>query len=248
MRDDIYEKMYMIEDRHWWFAGKRRIIYSLLERYLASRTHMGPLRLVDLGCGCGRTLQELPAEIDGVGVDSSSVAVEFCRKRGVKARLGSLTELAGMEQASYDAALLADVLEHVEDDAAAVSAAARLLAPGGVMIVTVPAMASLWSRWDEIHGHLRRYSRRDLATALRNDALEEVFVSYCNMFMLPAALAARLAAGGASDITAAQLAVPVWPVNEILKAIFAAERHLLGRIRLPAGLSLVALMRKVPQR
>jgi len=244
MQDRLYEKMYEVEDRHWWFSAKRTIINSLLDRFLMRKVERRPLRLVDLGCGCGRTLQELPPGVEGIGLDSSPLAVDFCAKRGVNARLGRVPDRMDLDEAAYDAVLLADVIEHVEDDDAVVAAAARLVAPGGIMIVTVPALPPLWSRWDEIHGHKRRYTKGRLAAVLDNDALKVEFISYFNTLLLPPAVAARVITKGSGRVASAQLDVPARPLNAILRATFAAERHLLGRVALPVGLSLVALMRK----
>lgn len=243
MHDEIYEKMYEVEDRHWWFSAKRKIILSLLERYMPAR-RARPLKVADLGCGCGRTLQALSSRFDAVGLDSSTTAIEFCRARGVDARLGSLPDDIPFERASFDAVVLGDVLEHIEDDAAAAVAAAGLLRPGGIMVATVPGLPGLWSRWDEMHGHRRRYTRRTLASALDGTGLEREVLGYCNTLLLPAAVALRISRGGSDAAAKAQLEPPWRPINALLRAIFAAERHLLGRVPMPVGLSLVAVMRK----
>jgi SAM-dependent methyltransferase len=242
MRDEIYVKMYAVEDRHWWYSAKRRIILALLDRYLSRRTTKRPLRLADLGCGCGRTLQELPDGIAAVGLDSSPAAVAFCRSRGVAAEFGSLPDDVPLEHGTFDAVVLSDVLEHIDDDAGAARAAAGLLAPGGIMIITVPALPRLWSDWDEAHMHKRRYTRTSLAMVFEGAGLDVEFISYSNAALLPAAVAVRLLCKGRA--TDAQLAVPPRPLNALLRLVFAAERHLLGRAPLPFGLSLAAVLRK----
>ncbi len=244
MRDEIYVKMYAVEDRHWWYSAKRRIILALLDRYLVKPTAKRPLRLADLGCGCGRMLEELPDDIVGLGLDSSPAAVEFCRSRGAAAEIGTLPDDLPLERGTFDAVLLSDVLEHIEDDAAAARAAAGLLAPGGIVIVTVPALPRLWSDWDEVHMHRRRYTRTSLARTLEGAGLEVEFISYCNAALLPAAVAVRVLSGARA--TDAQLAVPPRPLNALLRCAFASERHLLGRAPLPFGLSLAAVLRKPP--
>lgn len=243
MHDEIYQKMYEVEHRHWWFSAKREIILSLAERYMPAGG--GRRRKVaDLGCGCGRTLQALASRFDAVGLDSSATAIEFCRARGVDARLGSLPDDVPFAPASFDAVVLADVLEHIEDDTAAAVAAAELLTPGGVMVASAPALPRLWSQWDRMHGHKRRYTRGTLKNTLAETGLEREMLSYCNTLLLAPAVCLRILSGGSPAAARAQLEPPWRPVNALLRSIFAAERHLLGRVPLPIGLSLVAVMRK----
>lgn len=244
MENLIYEKMFQVEQSHWWFSGKRLVINDLLERFLLRRTGRRPLELLDIGCGCGASLAGLPGGFHAVGVDSSPLAIEFCGKRGVEAGLGSLPDDLAFEPASFDAVVLADVLEHVDDDVAAARAAADLVAPGGVMIVTAPALEWMWSRWDEAHGHKRRYRMESFKRALGKTDLAIEFVTYYNTILLPAAALVRLLGKLSGDPTKTQLEVPPAPVNAALKAVFAWERHLVGRIPLPIGLSLLALLRR----
>jgi SAM-dependent methyltransferase len=243
MQDEIYREMYRVEDRHWWFAGKRRIIRALVSRYVPPREGRA-MRIADLGCGCGRNLEELPEGYTGVGLDASPIAIDFCRQRGVDARLGSLPGDVSLPQDAFDAVVMADVLEHIDDDVAAARAAARIVAPGGILVVTVPAIPSLWSSWDEIHGHKRRYSRKALRGILASTGLKKEFVSYYNTALLAPAVAFRLVRKLTKRRGTGELKVTESHVNDALEAIFASERHILGRIPLPIGLSLVAVMRK----
>ena len=243
MDEAVYQRLYEVEGIHWWFVGKRRIIRCLMERYVR-RAAGKVVRVADVGCGCGRSLEELPRGFEGVGADASPLAVDFCRQRGVEAHYGRLPDEIGLAEASFDVVVMADVIEHIEEDRRAVEAAAGLLAPGGVMIVTVPAIPALWTTWDERHGHVRRYTKGAFARALAVDSLDEEMVSYYNMLLLAPAMAVRLwrrlaRRDGLDDMT-----VPRAWINRLLTGIFAAERHLVGRVPLPLGLSLVAVLRK----
>lgn len=244
MKDEIYDKMYRVEDRHWWFAAKRRIIRDLLRRYLPAASGKNPRRLADLGCGCGRTLEELPPGFSGIGLDSSQKAIDFCTARGVDALLGSLPDDVPFEEKSFDAVVMADSLEHIENDSAAAIVAAALLRPKGIMLITVPALPLLWSEWDEMHSHKRRYTKRSLAGVLEETGLAIEFISYYNSLLFPVAAADRIWAKATSRKSPAGLSIPPRPINSALKFLFASERHLLGRVPLPIGLSLVAVCRK----
>ena len=244
MREDIYRSMFEVEDRHWWYSAKRKIIVSLLRRYLPAGRASEPPRVADVGCGCGRLLEELSAARRCVGLDSSPLAVEFCLKRGLDAKSGRLPDNVPLEQGAFDAVILSDVLEHIDDDAAAAGAAAKLVRPGGIIIVTVPAYPFLFTSWDEAHGHKRRYTKAGLMRALAATGLAVELLSYYNTFLFPAAVAGRAAKKILGIPGTAELALPPPWLNAPLYAIFASERHLLGRIWLPWGLSLIAVLRR----
>jgi len=243
MQEEIYRRMYEVEDRHWWFSAKRRILRALLERHLPQGAR-AKARVADVGCGCGCTLLLLSGFCEAVGLDASEAAIDFCTKRGVDARLARLPDEVPLEAGTFDAVILSDVLEHIDDDSKAAAAAARLLRPGGIMIVTVPAYQALWSSWDQMHAHKRRYTKKTLGAALSSTGLDTIFISYYNTLLFPLALAERVARKALRSDTKAELAVPAAPVNWALERVFAAERHLLGRVPLPAGLSLAAVLRK----
>ncbi len=244
MREEIYHRMYEVEDRHWWFAAKRAIIRHLLRRLLGTSDPSHPFVVADLGCGCGKALEELPEGYSGVGLDTSQLAVDFCRMRGVDARVGSLPDDVDLASESCDAVILSDILEHVDNDCACAAAAANLLKPDGIMIVTVPAVPSLYSSWDSAHGHKRRYTRASLTRALAASGLDVHFISYYNTLLFAPAVLTRAVKSLFSLRETAELAVPPAPLNAILCSAFAAERFIVGRVPLPVGLSLIAVLRK----
>src|SRR5215212_7890740 len=111
MRDELYEEMFEMEQRHWWFAAKHRIVIDLLGRLIPEKA-----KVADLGCGCGMLLYKLKDKYEVVGVDGSQKAIEFCALRGVPVKLGRFPEEIPLERESFDAVLLLDVLEHLERD------------------------------------------------------------------------------------------------------------------------------------
>src|SRR5690349_10951775 len=118
MRDDVYSEMFRIEDAHWWYVSKQEIVLDLLRRYLPAPANGERPRVADLGCGCGAMLNRMKDRYDAVGVDGSPHAIEFSAKRGIRVDLGSLPDGISLPKSSYDAVLLLDVLEHLQDDVA----------------------------------------------------------------------------------------------------------------------------------
>jgi SAM-dependent methyltransferase len=234
---DEYRRMHALEESHWWFRAKRRMVYALLEAWCAGG------RVVDVGCGTGIVLQRLPAAYAGVGVDPSQEALALCRERGLAALArGSATALP-LADASADAVLALDIIEHVEEDRLALSEVARVLRPGGVAVITVPAFPFLWSPHDVALHHKRRYTRRSLERRLAEAGLKVRVGGYGQASILPAAALLRLARRalrrwsgpeGGSDVREA----PAW-LNAVAYRLLAWEVPFVRRGRLPAGLSLV---------
>lgn len=243
MREELYQEMFEMEQRHWWFAAKHAIIKSLLRRYL-NPTDGRTAQLADLGCGCGMFLYKVQSEYDGVGMDDSPAAVEFCARRNVKVQIGTLPDRVPFAEGQFDAVLLLDVLEHLDDDAASLLAAWRLLRPGGILVCTVPAYPWLWSPRDEHHHHKRRYTSDAFAKLFQQPGLKMELFSHYNTWLFPPAAVARVARRWFPPKDGMDLHVPPAPINRMLQWAFASERHLLGRVRLPFGLSLIAIARK----
>jgi SAM-dependent methyltransferase len=247
MDEALYDEIFLLESRHWWFRSKRRIVRALLRRHLTPEAGHSS-RVCDIGCGCGMMLLDLRAAgYEAVGVDESPRALDYCRRRGVEVMQGSLPDGLPLAPASVDAALLLDVLEHVDDDRASLRAALETVRPGGIVIATVPAYRFLWTRRDEFHHHNRRYGRaqfRDVLGAHQRGRI--LLLSYMNTVLFPMALAERLIRRIVPEKKAATLRLPWAPINRALEASFASERFLLSRgIPLPWGLSLVGVVHRV---
>ncbi|MHC4715841.1 MAG: class I SAM-dependent methyltransferase [Planctomycetota bacterium] len=246
----LYEEMYSLEGRHWWFRAKRRVVLSVLDKLVARPADPSRRpRVCDVGCGCGMMLRDLlDRGYDAVGLDASPVAVQYCAQRGVPAMLGTCGESNRQARGGFDAVLMLDVLEHIDDDRAACLAALRMLTPGGVLVCTVPAHPWLWTRRDEFHHHKRRYTARRLRQLLATPASETVLLSPMNCVLFPLALGERLACRLADrPKQPGDLRIPGWGINRVLESVFASERMLLRRgVPLPFGLSLIAAVRAHP--
>jgi SAM-dependent methyltransferase len=140
----------------------------------------------------------------------------------------------------YDLIGAFDVIEHIDDDRAAIGSIATRLKPGGRFVMTVPAHQWMWSAHDVVNHHKRRYSKRRLEELIDRSPLRLETIGYFNSLLFPVAVAERLS----SKIRGkdqADLSVPSRPINAALERVFAAERHLIGRLPLPPGLSLFAV-------
>lgn len=249
MRADEHQRMYRVETRHFWFKGTRRVILGALRRALGAR--LEGARLLDLGCGTGFTLTQLPRGVRAIGLDYSRAALGLARRRASSADLvrGSAYALP-FADASFDAILALDVLEHLERDRDAARELRRVLAPGGAAIVTVPAFAALWSPHDDALDHHRRYRLAEIEAVLRDAGFTVEHASYYNFFLFPLVATARLAgrlrsaiSGAPAGGDGADLRIPPAPLNALFGAILGAERALAPRVRLPVGVSCLVIAR-----
>lgn len=246
MKAEMYTLHEAHEQTHWWFAARRRIVLHLIRRELAMQNRTEPLRVLDVGCGAGAMLSYLQEFGSVCGVDPSPLAVEYAAGKGTAPVLrgGLPRDLPFSRGERFDLITLLDVLEHVEEDEQSLAALRTLLHPGGSLVITVPAYQFLWSSHDVVNEHCRRYTRTQLAALLQSAGFHVRTISYYNTFLFPPVAAVRMArrafSGTAGD---GDLGVVPRPLNVLLREVFALERHLVGRIPLPAGVSLIALAR-----
>lgn len=252
MDPSLYHAFYELEERHWWFVGRRAIVDSLLSDHLGNASR--ERRILDVGCGTGGMLPILSKYGRVTGIDSEPLALDYCRKRGITDVHPQDSFRAGAE---YDVVTLFDVLEHVPGEAGFLAKIDSYLKPGGLLVVTVPAFEFLWSRHDDLNRHQRRYTRRALVNVLEKAGFEVERSSYFNTLLFPGAAAVRLLSGGGRDRAASQAAsqpgdngdealkqLRIGGSNRFLAGIFASERHLLRHLNLPFGVSLYAIARK----
>jgi len=231
------------EDRHWWYSGRRRV----LRRVITSLNLPVDTRILDAGCGSGRNMVELAQLGSVTGVELSPVSVEAARQRNVgEVLMGSVTEMPFADD-SFDLAVCLDVIEHLPDDRLALRELRRVIAPGGSLVVTVPAYQWLWSNHDVINQHFRRYNRTTLLRATADAGWTCQRSSYFNSLLLPLAAALRLLerARQQAPESSPDLWVPPAPANWLLQQPLNLEAAVIGRSGqgLPAGLSLLAILR-----
>ncbi|CAA9511539.1 MAG: hypothetical protein AVDCRST_MAG39-2039 [uncultured Sphingomonadaceae bacterium] len=241
MEREIYERMASHADRHWWFVARRRILQTLIARLRLPRG----ARILEVGCGTGHNIAMLRAFGDVEAVEADEAARGFAREAsGLPIGNGLLPELNEVSDARYDLVALLDVLEHVDEDRASLRSIARKLKPGGRLLLTVPAHPFLWSPHDEAHHHKRRYTKKALAGALRASGLRIDGLSYFNSFLFPLVLAARFA-GKLLGKKEGDDAMPGRAANGLFERVFGLERHLVGRVPMPPGVSLVAVASRI---
>jgi SAM-dependent methyltransferase len=234
--------MFEAEQDQWWYAGQRAIALALLEPALGPA---GERRLLDAGCGTGFNLLALAPLGRATGIDLSPEALGFCRARRVEAVRGSVLQLPFADE-SFDVVTSFDVIYHawVTDDHAAAAEMARVLRPGGVLLVRVPALRALWGAHDVEVQSRHRYTRPELVALLSASGLRVLRASYCNSLLLPLLLARRfldrLLARRGSDV--GFLPAPLeWVFSRVLRLEAALVRR---GVSLPLGASVTALARR----
>src|ERR1700681_393485 len=185
MQQHTYSIMYEVEGKHWWFAGRRRIIEGFVEKVCRDVVRLPP-RILDVGCGTGANLQMLAQFGAAEGVDVSPEALDFCRARGLKDVKQGAAETLPFADASFDLVTGLDVVEHLDDDIAGLREMCRVLSSDGRAVLFVPAFMFLWGVQDDISHHRRRYTLPELKQRLRDAGLKIERASYANItFFLP---------------------------------------------------------------
>jgi SAM-dependent methyltransferase len=242
MDRDYEQQTFQAEDRHWWYRGRR----TVLERVLDGLALGESIRILDAGCGSGRNMVDLARRGTVTGVELSPPSVEKARQRGCGEVVeGSVLEMP-FGDASFDLAVSLDVIEHLEDDLGALRELRRVVAPGGALLLTVPAYGWLWSGHDEINHHQRRYTMRSLRTVAEQAGWREERTSYFNSLLLPVAIVLRVLDRFNRKTTESSLDLWVPPelVNRTLEVPLTLESQLIARGgRIPAGLSLLSVFR-----
>jgi SAM-dependent methyltransferase len=237
MEQLIYDHMAEHDERHWWYRGRRAILADLIRR------EAPPLNaaILEIGCGTGHNFEILGqfGHVDGLELDAGARAIAE-RRLGRPVMSAPLPELAGVEDRHYDLIGAFDVIEHIEDDGAALASIAAKLKPGGKFIMTVPAHQWMWSAHDDANLHKRRYSKAGLKALIGNSPLKLKTVGYFNSLLFPLAIAGRLATK-LRGREHSDLKMPSAPINRALEIVFGTERYLVGRLPLPPGLSLFAV-------
>lgn len=224
-----------LEQTHWWFLVRRSLVLEQARRWAPRPA----ARLLEVGCGTGATMRGLSSQFPGskvTGVEPVTSVLRVATAAGCDVVQGSFEQLP-VAAGGVDMLLALDVLEHLDDDAAGLAEAARVLRPGGRLLVTVPALPSLWGPHDELNRHRRRYTRAMLRDRVVTAGFRVEHVTYFNTLLLPLAWLERTTARLRQRPAAVRQPAPI--VNAALRRIFALELPLLRVTELPIGLSLL---------
>ncbi len=246
MEPETYRHMAAVEETHWWFRGRRRIVTAALSRFLGADS--AERKILEVGCGVGGNIAMLSrfGKVDAVEPDVW--AVEKARdKSQAHVMAGALPDRLPADLGdAYDLVALLDVLEHIEDAPGALSVLRQRIANNGTLILTVPAYPWMFGDHDRRHHHLRRYTQSTLRAELRGAGLNICFMGHFNLLLLPPAVLVRLAQRYTPFLKGDDEARgAAGPANAVLNAIFALEAPLATRIPFPAGLSILAVARPV---
>lgn len=239
MDEHAYQEMADLQNVHWWFLGRRKILRYLLK----NQAPIQPSRIIEIGCGVGGNLEMLAEFAPVIGIEASPAAIALSPSSASAQVLeGRLPGPLPVEPNCCDWVCLFDVLEHIDDDTGALLACRTLLRPGGAVIISVPAYRWLWSDHDVVLHHRRRYTLHELKKVASSAGLKTVYATYFNTWLFPLAALARLADRlfRPGQATGAKLPQP-W-VNRVLERVFASEVLLLKRLPFPFGLSLFVVL------
>lgn len=245
MEAEEYATIYALEQTHWWYVGMLRNSLNLLERYLPARR---PLDVLDAGCGTGGAMLQLQRYGRVAGFDFSPIALNFCRQRGLgRTAQGSVSDVP-FASGQFDVVTSFEVLYHanVPDDVGSLREFARVLRPGGLLLLRLPAFEWLRSSHDAMVHTRHRYTKDEVGSKLAAAGLQPRRVTYANSLLFPSVVGVRLLqrvlGHGESKESDVKETSPL--VNGTLLRVLGLEGALLNRLDLPLGLSVLAIAQK----
>lgn len=242
MQDFVYHTQYELEQSYWWFVARNQIVRQFIKKFYKAELDSC---ILDIGCGPGAFSKLISHDYPVVGIDTSELAVEYARKRGLENIF--LTDLKSFDTSKLNigGAMMLDVVEHIEDDAGVLKELYSKLPSDAWFFATVPAYQWLWSVHDNYHMHYRRYTKNQFIRLLKNAGFEIHFSSYFNSLLMPFAVAKRYfdKITGKKQNNSPIDEVPGF-INSIFKNIFLLEKQLLKFMKFPCGVSILVVARK----
>jgi ubiquinone/menaquinone biosynthesis C-methylase UbiE len=243
MNSREFAKMIDLENRYWWFVGRKSVIDSVLRKTFDA----GVTRdILDIGCGVGSIFDTLGKYGRVVGADVSEVALSYCRQRGMKDLVKSSAEKLEVEDESFDLVTAFDILEHLDDDGQGLSEMYRVCKKGGYALITVPAYRFLWSGHDRALGHRRRYLYAELKDKVESAGFEVNKLSYFVFFLFPVTVAFRIVERfiiGSKKRDTSYITPPGF-INSMFIKLLELEGKLINYFGFKVGLSILCLARK----
>jgi SAM-dependent methyltransferase len=254
--EDVFETLFDMQNRHFWYQGRHKFLLSMVNRYLPSSDQ--PYSAIDLGGGAGGWLHYLNKHRNDdfatlALADSSLVALTLAASvLPVRTKRYQVDLMNLHMHDEWDAAFLLDVIEHIPDDLRVLQQTYKALKPGGYLFITTPAFQKFWSYNDDIAKHLRRYQKNDFIRLATDSGFTLCDSRYFMFILSPLYLLSRMSIHS-SSMTATQQKklmlkqhkVPVTPINETLGAIFSLESFLARWIKFPWGTSILGVFKKI---
>jgi SAM-dependent methyltransferase len=257
MQQHTYAIMDRVEDKHWWFVGRRAILETFMGQIVngsefrlqaasevpAKAGTQNALRILDVGCGTGANLEMLSQFGNAEGVDVSDDALDFCRRKGLAVQKG-LAETLPYDDESFDVTTALDVVEHLDDDIAGLKEMYRVTKRGGYSLIFVPAFMWLWGVQDDVSNHRIRYNKQQIVERLKQAGFAIERATYANWTFFAPILAGRTLMKLTGIKPESENNVNVSALNGVFGKIFSAERFWLKSFNFPFGVSIVVVAKK----
>src|SRR3989344_8353690 len=223
------DKMYELEDSHWWFSGKRELIVNIVNS-------LNPKNILDVGCGTGSLVSSLNKTYEVVGCEYSKDAIRLCQNRGSIRLIRSDAEKLPFKEESFDVVTLLDVVEHIDNDVEMLLEVRRVLTAGGHVVISVPAHMFLWQAHDVLHHHKRRYASAELKYKLRLSGFEIVRMTYWNSLLFPFSAGYKFFSKGSNIKKHSSI------VNYIFHSVLSLDNSVIRRGgNVPFGVSILCI-------
>lgn len=260
MEHYLYQDLYQLEEHHWWHQAKRRMVLQALSwcenhrgQPFSKSNINSPIkpiaidrgeRLLDIGCGTGKNLESFAVKLPTFGTDMSTEALAFCKKRGLTQLKQSNGITLPYADNHFTVATALDVVEHA-DDKQLLSEAYRVLKPGGYLIVTVPAFQFLWSKWDEVLHHKRRYTTASLTKVTEQAGFTVLKKSYAYSFLvIPVLIIRSLKQLLSKNEYQSDFKLSHPAINALMKVVTTIEQKLIWWFGIPFGTSVMMIAQK----
>jgi len=238
----FYRKFFEVQKKHWWFVSKKKIVLDVIDRYVPTNDNH---KILDIGCGSGLMLNALEQIGDTYGMDMSDDAINFSKEIfSGTVKKGMLPDSIPYDEGYFSLVVALDVIEHVNDDRASLTAIRSHIAEGGMAVISVPACMFLWSEHDVLNEHKRRYTLEELKGKLIDAGFTIEKISYFNTFLFPLISLVRMINNLLKRKGASEIDLPHPAINYIVEKIFSLEKYFLRIMNFPIGVSVLAVVRK----
>lgn len=240
MRKDIYADLDKYESSHWWHVYKRAVLTDMFDKYIPKRR----VKILDAGCGVGGTIKVLQKYGSVIGIDPDDSALSYCKKIGIRNVFKDDVEHLKYKN-EFDVITLFEVLEHVDEDKC-LSSISKAIKGNGLLILSVPAYQWMWSNWDTIIHHKKRYTKQSLSNALKKHGFKIKRITHLFSFLvIPVFILRKIKdiiykQNYPSDLRVGSSSI----VNRVMSIFTYIEYEILKKSGIPFGLSILVVAQK----